>query len=191
MHALSRASLLALIAALALAAIGAGAASASRSIQVTPGGAVRMVTRSLTFGGGEGAVMTSEVTLTGSLHRAAISKANGLAGFITRVDFANCSCTVLILNLPWHIRLVGFLGTLPNISGVALELRGAFRIDRFSGLVRCLYEGSLPGQTNGPRVTSLLTTINSFGLISGEPCDATLEFLGAFTVSPAQELRLL
>jgi hypothetical protein len=62
---------------------------------------------------------TCHVTLEGSFHSRTITKSVGtLLGYITRVATGSCSQGTTILNatLPWHIRYVGFSGTLPNIT---------------------------------------------------------------------------
>lgn len=196
MHRNTKLTLLALSATLVVG-LGANTAPASRSITASPGGAIRMTSRALSFAPGEGPRVTAEATLTGSLHRTAISKTRGLAGFITSVDIASCNaegfggCSVVVLTLPWHIRLIGFTGTLPTITGATLEFVGSFEI-RFIPPINlaCLYEGALSTTTNGPRVTRLTTNRNSLPLIRGSECNESLEFRGTFTVSPTQELRL-
>lgn len=73
--------------------------------------------------------------MEGSLHAATMAKTAGaLVGYITRASLNNGGCvagsaTVLTTNLPWHVRYAGFLGVLPDITAVIVDIIGAeFRI---------------------------------------------------------------
>jgi hypothetical protein len=94
------------------------------------------------FIGGGGAAAECDVTLEGSFHyRTFLKLRDTLIGYITRAIGNHCStgsATVLTTNLPWHIRYQGFVGTLPNISGIRLRLiLGEFRV-RVNIGVECL-----------------------------------------------------
>jgi hypothetical protein len=69
-----------------------------------------------------------DVTMEGSFHSATIAKTSGaLVGFISRGTIANCingRAEFIQTTLPWHVRYGGFEGTLPNISGVTLNIVG-------------------------------------------------------------------
>lgn len=196
--------LLALTAVLALS-IGAGTASANRSLAVEPGGAI-LAEGPLTFSSNAGRdQIISSVTLHGSLHRELINKLRGeLVGFITGVLIELCrtnregtSCVVRSnLRLPWHIRYEGFRGTLPNITGILLLLEGFFLIEaRAFGFPvwSCLYGGPIFGLTNGPSVTTLTVdaeqNVPRLVRLAGE-CPAEGILSGTMRVRPTQRLRL-
>jgi hypothetical protein len=72
-----------------------------------------------------------KVTLEGSFHSRTLSKVSGqLIGYVTEAEVAGEMCTggsatVLRENLPWHVRYSSFTGTLPNITGIRIQLIGA------------------------------------------------------------------
>lgn len=189
--------MLAIIAALTLSSL-AQIASANRALTIESAGAIRATARSLTFSESEGAI-TAEITLEGSLHRGATPKVERvLSGFVLTVNTANCraiffACTVRVLNLPWHMRYVSFRGTLPNITGIRLEMTGVFLLEIPIARKRCLYFGTIQADTSNP-VTRLVVLPNTASLVTdlngGSRCEATGEFSGAFNVTPTQTLRL-
>lgn len=78
---------------------------------------IRTAFQEVTFGTGGLPGNVCDFTLEGSLHARTIPKVvNSLMGYITRVATANCTLTTAILRLPWHVRYVGFSGTLPDIT---------------------------------------------------------------------------
>jgi hypothetical protein len=100
-----------------------------------------------------------QVTIEGSFHSRVISKLSGqLIGFVTVAE-APFMCfaggEVAILNgseplpgggtatnsLPWHIRYDSFSGTLPNITGIRIQIVGA-AILMWNGLVQCLFKST-------------------------------------------------
>jgi hypothetical protein len=78
------------------------------------------------------------VTLEGSFHSASLSKVSGqLIGYVTSAQVrggeAECNntgtATVLSETLPWHVRYDRFIGALPNITEIRIQLIGArFRV---------------------------------------------------------------
>lgn len=68
------------------------------------------------------------VTLEGSFHSASITKSFRAAiGWISRAALNVCSGGTATLeqgSLPWRIQYTGFTGTLPNITGVDIEVLG-------------------------------------------------------------------
>jgi hypothetical protein len=86
-------------------------------------------------GSEEGSVARCPLTLSGSFHSTTLSKVSGsLVGYVTSADMATCSqgsATLLRANLPWHVTYTGFLGTLPNITGVRVGVIG-FSVSIFS-----------------------------------------------------------
>lgn len=92
----------------------------------------RLVFSPLRFTGTAGfASIACPVTLEGSFHSASIAKTAGLLlGYVNRASVAAASCTggsarIEQEALPWHIRYESFNGTLPNITGIALQIVGA------------------------------------------------------------------
>lgn len=88
------------------------------------------------------------LTLEGSFHSATIRKvARALLGYISRASVANTSCTggnatVNQESLPWHLTYEGFIGALPNITGLRLLLiKGSFIIS--TGGNTCRVTGTL------------------------------------------------
>src|SRR5829696_6522811 len=97
----------------------------------------------MTFTDSFGGTAVCPVTLSGSLHSRTITKSVGaLVGHINRASVGSCapgSATILQASLPWHITYRGFLGTLPNIGSVLLNVLGAsFRVITTTG-VPCLF----------------------------------------------------
>jgi len=126
-------------AAAGLLALAVGSSSA-RSLSVNEQ-SDRIVWTPIEFIAGANSVRCN-LTLEGSFHYRVSAKTVGsLSGFITRAIVNTCtggSVTVLVPTFPWHTVYRGFTGTLPNITGVRLDLVGfAFSV-RPTGLVACL-----------------------------------------------------
>jgi hypothetical protein len=97
------------------------------------------------------------VTLGFSLHSTIAKVERTLAGFLNRVSVGGCTDSVntaasaraLTETLPWHVRYRIFLGTLPNITGVELEVINTQFLVRigepFGGNIGCLYRATLRG----------------------------------------------
>jgi hypothetical protein len=92
------------------------------------------------------------LTLEGSFHSRTLSKVSGqLVGYVTRAATTRpCNgAEVWILNgierptntLPWHIRYDRFIGTLPAIERVRLQLIGVAFLMEIAG-IGCLYEST-------------------------------------------------
>jgi hypothetical protein len=68
------------------------------------------------------------VTMEGSFHSATVAKTSGaLIGFVSKATATGCTqgtATVVQSSRPWHVRYGGFEGTLPNITGVSIEIVG-------------------------------------------------------------------
>jgi hypothetical protein len=111
---------------------------------------------------GAGVNVACSVTLEGSFHSKTLSKVCGqLVGYVTKATLLH-TCNggdAFILNgtetlpngnatpntLPWHVRYERFEGTLPNITGVTLQLIGASFLVRipFGALfIGCLYRST-------------------------------------------------
>jgi hypothetical protein len=99
----------------------------------------------LTFVFSEVPLMSCNLTISGSLHSSTILKTNGLLiGHITSASIAGCAegaaATVLLADLPWHVRYDAFEGTLPRINAVTLEIVGvALRVDPPGAAPICLF----------------------------------------------------
>ena len=191
----------ALIAMFALS-LGAGTAAALRSIEVVGGArTIEARSRALTFTEEEGRFrVICEVTLEVRLN-ARIAKTAGEVVGTANVEARNCSggtVTVLRGRQPWSVTYVSFAGTLPNVTSVRLEIRGAeFLIEAFFGIARCLYSGSAQGTTGGG--TNRITEIRaeerrslplSSEALSGATCPRQGIFRGTFT-NAAVEIRLV
>jgi hypothetical protein len=127
-----------------------------------------------------GASVRCPVTLEGSFHSATMAKVvEALVGFISRGTINNSLCaggrgTILQASLPWHIRYVGFQGTLPNITVLRTVALGmGFRVDGAFG--SCLFLTTVlqpsTGSLNRSVVTRSLTSVDAGGEItSSEAC---------------------
>jgi hypothetical protein len=117
--------ILAGLAAALVMAFAANTASA-RNLSISHGELWTAEWSQLKFESGGSPQVECDVTLEGSFHyRTFLKVPRALVGYITRAIANHClrgSATVLTTNLPWHIRYRGFEGTLPNITGIRLEL---------------------------------------------------------------------
>jgi hypothetical protein len=123
--------------------------------------------------GSESLTISCNVTLEGTFHSNTINKViNSLVGYITRatVDTPRCSdssggtarALVRQESLPWHIRYVGFIGTLPNVR-VRLQLINAtFRLLGLPFGLSCDYRASPFGIVEGPAAGTNINTGNAF-----------------------------
>jgi hypothetical protein len=102
---------------------------------------LRETFREVGFTGNFGTI-TCEATLEGSLHTRTIAKVAGsLIGYVTRATQGGCSAfevTFLTETLPWHVRYLGFQGTLPNITQIRTNVIGLAFLIRESGGITCL-----------------------------------------------------
>ncbi len=95
-----------------------------------------------------------EMTFEGSFHSATIKKVErALIGHITRASVGTCpvgSATVLSGSLPWHVQYAGFVGRLPEITGVSFTFIGvSFRLKEGIFLRECLLRTSEVEPTGG------------------------------------------
>jgi hypothetical protein len=118
--------ILAGLAAALVMAFAANSASA-RNLSISHGELFNAQWSQIRFGSGGSTAAECSLTLEGSFHyRTFLKVRESLIGYITRAILNNCtsggSATVLTTNLPWHIRYVGFEGTLPNITAIRIRL---------------------------------------------------------------------
>jgi hypothetical protein len=107
--------------------------------------AFRVVFREIEWGFENGTVRCP-LTLEGSFHSRTVSKVSGqLIGYITNAQAPETEppCTggtfqVLRETLPWHLRYQSFEGTLPNISGILVQIIGLSILYRTNGGQICL-----------------------------------------------------
>jgi hypothetical protein len=117
-----------------------------------------------------------QVTLEGTLHSRTIAKVAGaLIGYITRAELGPCSAgtaTILRETLPWHVRYLGFTGTLPTITSLRTNVIDAsFRIrEPFS--ITCL-----------ARSTAAQPSVGTFNREAGGAL-TTAEIGGTITTGP-------
>jgi len=106
-----------------LMALATGSASA-RDLSISHGELWRAIFNPVEFKSSGLTAAACPVTLEGSFHaRTAPKVVRSLVGFITRASIGTCragAATLLQETLPWHIQYSGFLGRLPDISGVRL-----------------------------------------------------------------------
>ncbi len=134
---------------------------------------IRIVWESLELENNSSALVRCPITLEGSFHENTVRKVlDTLVGYITRAAIGTCiqgHATVLAATLPWHIRYMGFAGTLPRITALIwLLLNAGFEIENLGFF--CL---ALSSETNP---------------IDGR---AAIEAGGAVTsLSPNEEVRI-
>jgi len=107
---------------LAAVASTASARSFSSSVQTFRSMWTRLeFTNELGFG-----TLSCAITLEGSFHSRTIAKTAELVGAVTRVDIrrpcTNGEAVARTETLPWHVTYSGFIGNLPNITGIILLL---------------------------------------------------------------------
>ena len=163
-----------------LLAIAATTAQASTGVSLSSGGPITATGR-LTMNGST--ICTVSLTLTSSTtlrKTTGVTQAQVTAGSITA-----CSSPIGVNSgavlTPINIQYASFSGTLPNITGIGVTAPNAgFRLDAFSGAVRCLYGGNMTGITfniTGGRVTGVTFASNRLPLVSGSglcPADGTV-----------------
>jgi hypothetical protein len=76
-----------------------------------------------------GIEIACQFTYLGSFHERTFTKEEYLIGFVYHIQVAHESCeggevTVLEETLPWHYTFQGFIGNLPNITGLIILLVG-------------------------------------------------------------------
>ncbi|MGB2709974.1 MAG: hypothetical protein WBC33_00535, partial [Conexibacter sp.] len=129
--------LLATAASALLLAVLTSTASANRGVQFEPAGAVQGTAGVTWTTSPDSRIFTGLVTLRGSLHRTIAKTTGSLAGLITDCRTALGEVGLIFiriegrceLTLPWHVRYVGFTGTLPNIRESIMTLVGTgFRL---------------------------------------------------------------
>jgi len=139
---------LAVLAAALTLAVSTGAASANQlSISEQD---IRAVFPEMKFSAvGGGFEVICQVIVEGTFHEDTFSKVQGtLVGLVTEAQVTEEGCAgagtaaVVQESLPWHITYAGYLGTLPNMTSIELELHGVrFAIQNIFEL--CTYEGTL------------------------------------------------
>ena len=171
-------TLLALVAATVLLSALVSSASAGRLSTTSRN--VRATWASMEFIEPLGTTVRCPVTLEGSFHSATMAKVvDALVGHISRATLNNAVCsggtgTILQASLPWHIRYVGFMGTLPNITALRTVAIGmGFRAAGSFG--NCLFLTTTlqpsTGQLNRNATTRSLTSVTAGGTItSSENC---------------------
>lgn len=84
-----------------------------------------------------------QITLEGSFHSSTLRKIIGaLVGYLTRASVGTCEIREIVvtaLDLPWHVRYRGYTGTLPTITGLAIEVVGMSWEFFVAGALRCLH----------------------------------------------------
>ncbi|MGN6189055.1 MAG: hypothetical protein ACTHOE_09160 [Conexibacter sp.] len=187
-----------------------------RAIWIQPGGEIKKTVEAFTIRafGGE-VTITCALTLTGRITTAPIEKAwagllpEGRIGRIEGWAVEGCrtnlgtpvEVTVLVEpGAPRDLRYQGFLGVLPNITGVQFrKLAFAFRIVEPFVLGTCLYRGMVdllmsfpPAEGPGGRFTSeRFITPNAIPRISPAPCPEIVEISGSGKITPPQTAQLV
>jgi hypothetical protein len=131
------------LAAALLLSFAAGTASALRSLSVSST-TITLLSRALTFTSRNlGVNVVCEVGMTIRLERNPIAKRVGQIGMAT-VRILRCAeNTATVLGGTFPVNFLGFLGTLPNITGLVFQLlRAEFSIEA-GGLATCLIRANV------------------------------------------------
>jgi hypothetical protein len=198
--------LLAAVTSALLLALVASTATALRSLEASPAGAIT-ATAPVTFTSGTN--VTSSVTLTGELHRNIPKTRGALAGFIrgctstlgTAFGFVRIAITCA-LTLPWHVRFDSFTGTLPRIATIKLiVLNVSFLLRNLPNgeLLNCLYQGDQPAiaRVNAANEITEIQIDETAVLNTTTPrqtgCEEnrTGSLRGTFRLAAAQRVRLI
>jgi len=163
------------ISATAVMGLMVGTASANRF--ASSGNFLTATWTNMVFTDSFGGQAVCPVTLSGSLHSRTITKTGGaLGGFLNTGTVGNCStgsATILQASLPWHLRYLGFTGTLPNIGSILFNVIGAsFRVTTTTG-VPCLFTSSATQPVIGAFALSggvIRSATVSGRLVSNEAC---------------------
>jgi len=120
-----------------------------------------------------------QVTLEGSFNARTIPKVNGsLVGYITTATLGPCTsgtATILSETLPWHYRISGFTGNLPDITSIIYHVVNFSVRVREAGGITCLARSStaepVVQQAHRDPVTSSITGLSNTGRIrTGAEC---------------------
>jgi hypothetical protein len=182
-----------IVLALAVAALGAGTASAA-SFQFNPGGRITGASLGPVTFSGSGITITCNLTLSGTVTSAVVEKRAGTSyGSVTSVRIGRCTGgTAAVLGLPWSVTYNAILGTLPSaVTGLELTVNGTGFALTFSGIT-CLYGGNVSSllavSGSNPYTTTLYALpSNSVPLVSGIfLCPRSGSMSGTFGISPTQ-----
>jgi hypothetical protein len=187
------------IAAVALL-VAAGAASALRSISVSPAGSIRATSRAVTFRTSSGEIIC-EMTFSGTVN-SAIPKAERSTAGSSSISTAGCrgpfgvAANVIWLNAPYPFIFKEWLGTLPRITGLLIEFINVQMLVEVPILnLRCLYAGNVPAL--GPVVNGIFREVSPLPeariplfrqLLGSEPCPREAQVTTNFIIVP--ELRV-
>jgi len=182
---------LAALAAMLLLSLAAGTASALRSLSSSER-IITLLARELTLSATNlPASVICEVGMTITLNSTAIPK-SGFANPIAQAELRVLRCregNAVVLPGRYGVNYLGFTGTLPNITGLMLQLlRVAFLIEAGGGLARCLIIATaleLQTVVSG-RLERLGSTTRAFALR-----EVTVRSLAGSLICPtAEETRL-
>jgi hypothetical protein len=155
----------------AVLAVGTQAATATR-LEIPNTTSFRFSWMQLTFTVA-GRVVNCEVRLSGSFHERTIAKTMGaLHGAVTEATTINlCSggeARALRETLPWHLRYASYVGTLPRISRLIVQIIGmSFRIQPRE-MIACLFRSTTIEPANFFIEISEESTMNSIEPAPGE-----------------------
>jgi hypothetical protein len=178
----------------------ASAALASRAILLGTGPTAESITTSSFTATALGVSVSCPITLSGSFDEAFHKTAEKLIGEVISSRLGSCTggeLRLLTETQPWYLAYVSFQGTLPNITGVTLDVKdvAALATIVILGLtVRCLYAGPARVILNGPEARQLrfeeATTIPLRTTLSGF-CPESATLRGTGTLSTTLRMTLL
>jgi hypothetical protein len=176
---------LAALAATMLLALTAGTAAALRSLSLSSR-TIATLSAALTLSGGISDVCAVGITLTLTNNPIAkTARANIGTAAVRILNPERCSITTSVLAGPYNVNYLGFTGTLPNITGIILQLLGV------EFLIRTLGQGcNIRANALGTNAISA----GAVGTLSGRPFGlegVRVTTLEGFACPEAGEVRLL
>ncbi|HMI90651.1 MAG TPA: hypothetical protein VK509_04770 [Polyangiales bacterium] len=110
-----------------------------------------------------GNTVECSITLLGSFHSRTIKKiANMLVATVSHATLGDCDNGTGIIDTrpPWHVRYVNFTGTLPNLTGVTIQLTGPrFTINHTGSGATCITVANSPANSRA--------NVGAGGLVTG------------------------
>jgi hypothetical protein len=174
----------------ALACALTGGSAAATTMILEPAGEFTMVSSGAVTYSGEGIEFRCHLTISGEFERsiASIEREGGTLGQITEQAWSECTEaeSIFALRLPWQMRIVRVLGTLPNaVTGILYAIATNTISFRIFGVL-CLYVGAI-GMLWPFRLGLVRNLGTSYTRFSGGfPCPPTLISSGEFRLSPTQ-----
>lgn len=167
-----------------------GGSAAATTMILEPAGEFTATSSGAVTYSGEGIEVRCHLTISGEFERsiASIEREGGTLGKIREESWSECTEaeSIFALRLPWLIKIVRILGTLPRfVTGILYAIATDTISFRIFGVL-CLYVGAtgMLWPFSIGLVRNLGTPYTRFS--GGFPCPPTLIRSGEFSISPTQ-----